>query len=242
MPTRTLLASACVALSLGLMAPAATAQASPDQETFCEAVTGTSLLFNQIEGEPTKKQQKQLTKLTDQIEQNAPTEVADAAATVVEGVRTGDVENPTVFAAIGTIDQWVADNCGYPVHDVTGRDFEFVGMPETVDTGINVFRFTNEGAELHEMLISRIKGDETMQELLDLPQKQAEKKLEFLGATFAEQGATSYLYVDLKKSGRHGAVCFLPVGSTDPEAAEHAEGPPHAVEGMTAEFEVEKSS
>jgi hypothetical protein len=242
MPTRTLLASACVALSLGLMAPAATAQASPDQETFCKAVTDISLLFNRIDDEPNKKQQKQLGKLTDQIERNAPAEVADAAGTAVEGVRSGNVEDPTVFEAINTIDQWVADNCGYAVHDVTGRDYEFVGMPEKVSSGVNIFRFTNEGAELHELVVQRIKGDETMQELLELPEKQAEKKLEFVGATFAEQGATSYLYVDLKKPGRHGAVCFLPVGSTDAEAIEHADGPPHAAEGMATEFEVEKSS
>jgi hypothetical protein len=52
-------------------------------------------------------------------------------------------------------------------------------------------------------------------------------------------GATSFLYTELKKPGRYAAVCFLPVGSTDQQALETADGPPHASEGMVAEFEVE---
>jgi hypothetical protein len=85
----------------------------------------------------------------------------------------------------------------------------------------------------------RIKGDETIEELLALPEKKVNKKVEFIGGDFAEQDATTYAYVDLKKSGRYAMVCFLPVGSTSFEALETAQGAPHAAEGMAAEFTVE---
>jgi len=227
---------AVVALSLGLAAPTASAQ---DEDAFCKAIVDTSLVFNQVEDEPTPKQEKQITKLTKRVEQNAPAELADTVTTVLDAVRTGNFEDPAAGAAITAIDEYVASNCGYPVSDVIGRDYSFEGIPSSVDSGINVFSFTNEGAELHEMVVARIKGDETVEEILDLPEQQVNKKVQFLGGTFAEQGGTSYLYADLKKPGRYVAVCFLPVGSTDSQAIETAEGPPHAAEGMVAEFEVQ---
>ena len=241
MRARLLATSIAVAIGLGTTLPAG-AQSSGDQEAFCESVTDISLLFNTIEEEPSKKQQRQLGRLTDRLESTAPTELSAPVATAVEAVRTGAFDDPAVFEAISTVDQWVVDNCGYPVHPVTAIEYAFEGMPASVDSGINLFEFDNQGAEIHEIVIVRIKGDETAEELLELPDKQVEKKLQFIAATDAAQGETSVVYADLKKPGRYAAVCFLPVGAISEEAAEEAEGPPHAVEGMITEFEVERGA
>jgi hypothetical protein len=59
-------------------------------------------------------------------------------------------------------------------------------------------------------------------------------------ATFAAQGETTYVFANLSKPGRYGAGCFIAVGSTSEEAAQTAERPPHAAEGMAVEFRVKK--
>jgi hypothetical protein len=224
------------------MATPAVAQGGGDQEAFCKSVADISLVFNTIEDQPSKKQQRKLARLADRVESNAPSELNAPVTTAVEAVRSGNFDDPAVFEAIGTVDQWVVDNCGYAVHPVTAVEYEFQGMPSSVDTGINLFDFDNQGAEIHEIVIVRIKGDETAEELLDLPEKQVEKKVEFIAATGAAQGETSVVYADLKRPGRYAAVCFVPVGATSEEAAQDAEGPPHAVEGMVTEFEVERAT
>jgi len=228
-------------LSTALMgAIPAGAGPSGDQDAFCKGVVDISLLFNTIEDEPTAKQQEKIAGHLETIEQNAPAEVADQVQTAVTGVREGNFEAPDVTAAVTAVDEWVAENCGYEVVDVTAADFSFEGIPESLDTGVTIFRFTNEGVELHEIGIARIKGDESVEEILELPEEEADSKVTFVGANFAAQGETTILYTKLKKAGTYGAVCFLPVGSTTEEAIETADGPPHFVEGMFAEFEVEK--
>lgn len=228
-------------LSTALMgAIPAGAGPSGDQDAFCKGVVDISLLFNKIEEEPTPKQQEKIGGYLDTIQENAPAELAEPVGVAATAVESGNFEDPAVADAINTIDIWVADNCGYEVVDVTATEYQFEGIPESLDTGVTLFRFTNEGAELHEIGIARIKGDESVEEILELPEEEADSKVTFVGANFAAQGETTILYTKLKKAGTYGAVCFLPVGSTSEEAAETADGPPHFVEGMFAEFEVEK--
>jgi hypothetical protein len=228
-------------LSTALMgAIPAGAGPSGDQDAFCKGVVDISLLFNKLEEEPTPKQQEKIGGYLDTIQENAPAELAEPVGVAATAVESGNFEDPAVADAINTIDIWVADNCGYEVVDVTATEYQFEGIPESLDTGVTLFRFTNEGAELHEIGIARIKGDESVEEILELPEEEADSKVTFVGANFAAQGETTILYTKLKKAGTYGAVCFLPVGSTSEEAAETADGPPHFVEGMFAEFEVEK--
>jgi hypothetical protein len=236
MRTRILLAVAVVATTLGVTATPAPAQSN--QARFCKAVADLSILFNRIDDEPTRQQQRTITRLLTRAEDSAPGTVAEAMGTAAEAVRENNFETPEFASAIAQVDEWVAGNCGYSVTDVTGVDYAFEGIPDDVGRGVNLFKFTNEGAELHEMLVVRLKGDESLEELLALPERQAQRRTVFQGVTFAEQGATSYLYLDLARPGRYAAVCFLPVGSTDQAAAESAEGPPHAAEGMATEFTV----
>jgi len=221
----------------GNQADSGTQDAVRTDPAFCKAITDITIFFTTLDGQPTKKQQRRINRLLDGVEQTAPAELTEPVTTAVEGTRAGDDDSPEVQEALNAINQFVADRCGYPVYDVTGREYEFTGVPASVDTGVNLFRFTNEGAELHEIAILRIKGDESIEELLELPEREANKKIQFMGGTFAEQNGTGIAYVDLKKPGRYAAICFIPVGTIDPEA-EPPEGPPHAAEGMVTEFEV----
>jgi hypothetical protein len=239
MRTRILLAVAVVTTTLGVAASPARAQSN--EARFCKAVADLSILFNRIDDEPTRQQQRTITRLFRRAQDNAPSSLTEAMTTAAAAAREGDFETPEAGAAIDAIDEWVAGNCDYPVTDVVGRDYSFEGVPDTVKSGVNLFKFTNEGAELHELLVLRIRGDETLDELLALPEDEAQRKVAFMGATFAAQGATTYLYADLARPGRYAAVCFLPVGSTDQAAVETAEGPPHAVEGMATEFTVTRA-
>lgn len=228
-----------VGLSTALVgvAPAA-AGPSGDQDTFCKGVVDLSLLFNSIDEEPTAKQQRKIDRLIGQIEDNAPPALVEPVSVATEAVRTGNFDDPAVEEAISTVDIWVADNCGYEVIDVTAREYQFEGIPETVEAGTTLFRFTNEGAELHELSVARIKGDESLEEILELPERQQESKVQFVTHGFAAQGQTSVAYAKLGKAGTYGAVCFIPVGATTEEAVETTDGPPHVMEGMFAEFEV----
>ena len=213
---------------------------SGGQDAFCKGVVDVSLLFNKIEEEPTTKQQRKLDGYFGTIEENAPAELADPVSVAVDATRSGNFEDPGVEEAVTTVDLWVADNCGYEVVDVTATEYEFEGIPSSLSTGVTLFRFTNEGAELHELAVARIKGDESLAEILELPDREQESKIQFVTHGFAAQGQTSIAYAKLGKTGTYGAVCFLPVGATTEEAIETTEGPPHVAEGMTAEFEVEK--
>jgi hypothetical protein len=213
---------------------------SGDQDAFCTGVVDLSLLFNRVEEEPTPKQQRKIDRRLGTIGDNAPAELTDPVRVAVDATRSGNFEDPAVETAITTVDTWVADNCGYEVIDVTATEYQFEGIPETIEAGTTLFRFTNEGAELHELAVARIKGDESLEEILELPEREQESKVQLITHGFAAPGQTGVAYAQLSKAGTYGAVCFIPVGATTEEAIETTEGPPHVMEGMFAEFEVEK--
>ena len=115
---------------------------------------------------------------------------------------------------------------------VVATEYQFTGIPESLSAGSYEFHLQNDGKEPHELLLFGLKTDTPIEELIKLPQKEAEKQIEMVGATFAEPGAASEETVkaDLE-AGRYGVVCFVPVGGK--------KGPPHAFEGMVHEFTVE---
>lgn len=158
---------------------------------------------------------------------------------------------PDVIEADSTISEWTADNCAFAEDavEVAGVEYEFNGVPDTVSAGDpTVFRFENEGEELHELVLFRINDDvdQSIEELLQLPQEEAEQKAEFVTHGFALPGNTDLVVASDLEPGRYGMVCFLPVGAT-PEAfqemmetgEEPEGGPPHFTRGMHAEFTVE---
>ncbi len=110
-----------------------------------------------------------------------------------------------------------------PTIAITGLDFAFDGVPETVDAGLVTFTFENTGAEFHEMILARLPEGMTLEEALALPPD--DESLLPIGVLFALPGVQGgSLTVDLEP-GTYAFICFF----------ENEQGP-HAFQGMAAEF------
>jgi hypothetical protein len=184
--------------------------------------------------------------LLDEVEADPPAEVADLVAEFIPQVREAvESQDSSVFeseefqAADEELDGYVATDCGYESFDVAAVEYAFEGVPDSVPAGPVTFSWTNDGAEVHEMLLVRLLDESvTVEDLMKMSDKQAQSKLEFVGAVFGPPGTEDAETYPLE-AGKYLAVCFVPVGATDMEALNAADGPPHVAEGMSAEFTVE---
>jgi hypothetical protein len=111
--------------------------------------------------------------------------------------------------------------------EVGADEYVFTGIPEELSAGQTTFVLTNAGTEQHEFSLSLITGDQTVEELLQLPGDQATEFLEDKGHADAQPAQSDELDVDLT-AGRYGYVCFVSA----------PDGEPHALKGMFGEFEV----
>ncbi len=179
---------------------------------------------------------------------NAPAAIAADVETAVTAIRSSlesgeDLTSDAAYqAADEAVDVFVADSCGYGTIAVSAVEYAFAGLPASVRAGRTTFALTNNGAEIHEMVVFRINDGvtETIDELLALPEDEALAKVQFYGSMFGVQGATDTETLELTP-GKYVALCFVPVGTTDVESADgNAEplGPPHFTEGMQATFTV----
>ncbi|MGH9034043.1 MAG: hypothetical protein ACRDZV_18115 [Acidimicrobiia bacterium] len=223
--------------ALGTMVGTSVAGAgsSGDLKRFCKA----NLAIDTSRQGPSERQ-------TERLRNTAPAEIAEAvdtAVTIFQEEGEGAFENEEFLAAIGEVDQFVLDNCDYEQVDVTMRDYAFDGIPDEIENGTVAFNLANEGAELHEFVVVRLKGDATLDDLLALPEDASEDDFEELaaevpGGGFAEPGGSDLALMKLNKTGNYAALCFIPVGTTPESGDEGGSGPPHFTEGMAAEFEV----
>ncbi len=185
-------------------------------------------------------------RLLEKLRSTAPPEIAetvDTAVTQFEEQGEDAFEDETFLAALGEIDQFVLDNCGYEQIDVSLQDYAFDGIPGEIEKGTVAFNVTNEGTELHELHFIRLKGDATLEDILELPADAEEHEFEEFGSEvagggFAFPGDSDVALVKFKKTGTYVALCSIPVGSTPEAGDEGGSGPPHYTEGMAAEFEV----
>jgi hypothetical protein len=166
-------------------------------------------------------------------------EVLAAAVDQLVAGDPGAFDVPDVQAAANRVHQHDLDTCGWPSHDVTATEYSFADVPDEMPAGPTSFELSNEGTEVHEILLAR-KNDgvtDSAEELLALPEEEAMAKVTMLGSpAFAPPGATDYVVVDLEP-GDYVAVCFIPMGMTDVDGPP-PEGPPHFTQGMVAEFTV----
>lgn len=178
----------------------------------------------------------------------APEEIAPEVETLVglvrEGLETGDdtTSNPEYLEADESIDVFVVDSCGYDTVEVSAVEYAFENLPTTLPAGRTAFAFTNDGEEIHEMVLFRINDDvtETLEELLALSEEESLAKVQFTGVMFSAQGGTDTETLELTP-GRYAALCFIPVGTMDMTALDSEEetsGPPHFTAGMQAEITV----
>lgn len=229
-------------------------------EVFCQAVietqgvltTGPEVDFETATGDEIATAMEeygaQLLPMLDQMASSVPDEVADDVDALSNALRdslesgTEPFSQPAYVEADRNIDAYMIDNCGYDVVTVEGVDYDFEDAPATVEAGTVGFEFQNSGTEVHELILFRIRDDVdlSVEELLELPEEEAETMVEFLGAAFAGPGDEDSMFAELEP-GRHVMLCFIPVGTTSMDMLEGEtppEGPPHFTQGMVHEFEV----
>jgi uncharacterized cupredoxin-like copper-binding protein len=111
---------------------------------------------------------------------------------------------------------------------VQAEEYEFGGVPDTLPAGEVTFELENVGEEPHEFGLVQIKGDQSVEELVALPQKQSQRFIENVGGTFAQPGEKGKPLTTELEPGRYGYACFVTT----------KDGTPHAALGMFGEFTV----
>lgn len=103
--------------------------------------------------------------------------------------------------------------------DVSGIDYEFVGLPTSVPAGTEL-TFRNDGTEYHEMIVVKINDETTpLEELMTMPEEETSAISEFVGYLATFPGTTADGSVTLAAPGRYIATCVIRQGS-DPAAFE----------------------
>jgi hypothetical protein len=166
-------------------------------------------------------------------------EIMTAAVDQMAAGDPGAFDVPDVAAASDRLHQYDLDTCGWTTHDVQTTEYAFADIPDELPAGPASFELTNEGNEVHELILMR-KNDgvtDSAEELLALPQEQAMTKVTMLGSpAFALPGASDAKVVDLEP-GDYVAACFIPMGMTSDDGPP-PQAPPHFTQGMVAEFTV----
>jgi hypothetical protein len=239
-------------LSAGMAARPAGAGQAGDLRAFCRAVIDLTQLVA-VEGaipdedappEKIAKFERRLMKSLNRVERTAPPEIVADVSFASELTYLDVRESPEALGIadpVQAIKHFVADECGFETVTVTAREFEFQGIPKTLRTGTVVFELQNEGSEVHEMAFGRLKGDASLEALLELPEEERARldRIQGLGLrALAAPGESDVALVTFTRPGRYSVVDFVPVGTTSVEA--DADGPPHHDEGMFDEFRVKK--
>ena len=204
-----------------------------DVKKFCKASRALDVAFNADEPNV-----RTVNRLLDRLASVAPAAISEPVGVAVPAFKNDPesaFEDPEVAGAVGEIEAFEYESCGYEQVEVTLEDYAFTGLPEELDKGTTAFKLSNTGAEPHEMFVVKLKGDATVDDLLAAEESEFDSLAREVGGGFAEPGQESYATVNLKAPGRYAAVCFIPVGTT---AETDGTGPPHATQGMAAEFEV----
>ena len=182
-------------------------------------------------------------------EKNSPEDIAGDIEKVVTGSRkfraTGDssqLDSPGLMAAVGALDTYYYDNCDDEKTEVKAREYAFEGLESSYSPGLRRFKLENTGKEVHEMSILRRKPGvtESFDQLLELPEEEAESKVDFFfvgGADRADPGLTSHGSAADLTPGDYIAVCFISKGTTS--LKKEGNGPPHFTLGQKKEFKVE---
>jgi plastocyanin len=111
---------------------------------------------------------------------------------------------------------------------VEATEYKFGGVPGTLSAGPVTFTLENVGQEPHVFSLVRIEGDQSVEELVELPPNQAQKLIEEIGDTFAQPGQEGKPLRTELTAGRYGYACFVTT----------KDGTPHAALGMVGELTV----
>jgi hypothetical protein len=111
---------------------------------------------------------------------------------------------------------------------VQAEEYKFGGVPGSLPAGQVTFTLENVGQEPHVFSLARIKGDESVEELVELGPKRSRNLIEEVGDTFAQPGREGKPLRAELSPGRYGYACFVTT----------KEGTPHAALGMYGGFTV----
>jgi hypothetical protein len=130
------------------------------------------------------------------------------------------------------------NNCRYPVVDITGLEYGYDGVPQSVRARTFAVRFSNTGAELHEILLLKITQNQSLQHVLHRGGDAVkENGLRSISSIYASPGESNVGFFEVTKPGRYVMACLIPQGTSSRE--QHGKGDPHIGLGMFAEFSVE---
>ena len=112
--------------------------------------------------------------------------------------------------------------------DVGGVEYAFTRLPTSVPAGTTL-TFTNDGVEVHELVLNRLADDvtESFEELLALSDSGVDLWAEgYIDTDFGDQmllaasGQTAEGAITLGQEGRYVALCFIPSGLESAELEE----------------------
>ena len=222
-------------------------EASGDNAAFCDGVVEFNSAVSEVELDADTPEAdviaagETLAPLFDTVAENAPDDLADTVNEFNDSVQPLTEGDAEAFSQDSTFETYTEllggaiKACEFETVDVTGVDFAFEGVPETIEAGTVAFKFTNatEADEEHEMIVFRRADGVTLgfEELLELSEEESVDKIEFKTAAFAPPGGKGATLAELDP-GAYAMVCFIPVGGGE-------DGPPHFIEGMIQEFSVE---
>jgi uncharacterized cupredoxin-like copper-binding protein len=110
---------------------------------------------------------------------------------------------------------------------ITAVEYEFLGAPVLLSGGEFTFTLENEGEEPHELYLTYITSDQSIEEIIELPEKQVNKVTQAVDRVEAAPGESAEFTAALVP-GRFGYVCFV----------QAPDGTPHAFLGMAGELTV----
>lgn len=245
-----------LAVVLALIVSACGNDVSAETLAFCEEYLEVSTLVNTGPDEDPEAWVEQTLSGLDNIQTTAPSPISSSVETVAEALSepisnldeegfNAATESDDYAEASEAIDSFLKSDCGWETTDVEATEYSYTADLEGLEPGVVGFDFSNSGTEFHEMVLVRINDDveESVEELLALPEDESESLTEFIGISFQAPGDSGILYADLEP-GRYAFFCFLPVGATPEnmeslESGEGEAGPPHFTEGMFEEFVIE---
>lgn len=166
---------------------------------------------------------------------------AEAVATALSSDDPAAMGSPEYVEASDRIGDTVFADCDTSAAiDVSGVDYGFGGLPESVEAGRVALRLANESDtdQPHEVLIAVGAEGQSADELRDLPLEELMGAARPIGVAFTEvAGSSATTLVDLEP-GSYLLICTLPVAENGemPEGEEPV--PTHADHGMVATLTV----
>jgi hypothetical protein len=115
------------------------------------------------------------------------------------------------------------------------KEFAFNFDKTAIKNGNIAFKVTNNGQQQHEMVIAQVPAGFTIDQLLNAnPDEPPPAGVEIIGAVdpLGPGDSNNLVFSKPLAPGHYKMVCFLP------DTSKGEDGPPHAAEGMVAQFDI----